>query len=289
METCADSRKNIGKTTCTVMPELPKCMITVPDNFEATEEEIGTLTFWANKILAAKSSRIYLFPDFVDFKDVSDKATYESTPLADIAAFQGKFKYDIAIRKDLCTHRAMFTHKMNGGRVIIWDVENQFIMTKKSNGKFTGMKISLLNPEKLMIGDGKNATKSPVHLVLADHKELDGNGYAFDVSDFVNELMPLTDLNLEIIATDTGDKTISLKLTASCDGSIVPGMVEADFSVFEADGDDQPITALVDNGDGTYLITCGGGLVTGYINMRASSLLTVKGYELPAAVDFVVA
>jgi hypothetical protein len=289
MENCVDERQNIGKTSCTVMPELPKCMLTVPDNFEATETEIADIAFWMAALIAPKTSRAYLFPDFVDFKDSSDKATYEKTPLADMAVWPGKFVFDIAIRKDLCTHRALSTHKQNSGRVIIWDSENQFIMTKKSNGKYTGLKIALLNPEKLMFNDGKNASKSPVHLVLADHKELDQNGYAFDVSSFVNELMPLTDLNVAITKADAAAHKLYITVTASCDGTPVAGFLEADFSATKtSDGSAQALTGFHDNADGTYELDFG-ALVEGDLNMRAASLLTVPGYELPAVVHFIPA
>lgn len=274
---CVVIQKNLDVTECIKMPGLVKGMITTPDNFECTPAQAVDPAFWQAALLAASGVRIFLWPEFVSFKDVSDKSNYETTPLADMAVRDGKYKFDIAIRKDLCLHKKMYTHRSNSGRVILIDTANQYIMTEKSNGKFAGIKKSLLNTEKMQFNDGTVASKSPLHLVLADNLELDQNGVLLDANSFINDLVALSDVTLTVSGVLI--RSFIVKVSAACDQTPVVGLLSADFKVTK-DSDGTAIAqTCVDNGDGTYTLSFVADLVPSHVNLRSAALLTVPGFE----------
>ncbi len=275
MEVCVD-KKNMGLSKCAKLPNMPKCMITTPMNFKATEEEAVDVDFWQDAMLADKSIRIYPWPLFFDFKDNSEKAVYQSTPLGVRAVRDGRYDFEFDISENLCLHKAMFTHRsVNSQRVFLIDVDNQMLGTTDTDGNFQGAAAMMVHTEKLMISNGTVATQSPVRVVLADNLDYDKNGALLDAS-FFDQLIRLTDVTITVessIATK-----VVVKVVQTCDGTPVIGFVVADFVLTETDGTPQTITTVTDNGDGTYDLN-GTALVSGFVNLVLPADLTIQAYE----------
>jgi hypothetical protein len=285
--TCDTLKKNLGVVRCGELPALPRTMITTPDDFSFDADDLATPASFKAAIQAAMISgidiRVYLWPNFVGFESVNEDAIYEETALADLEVRPGKYRMRFHIRKNMCYHKAMFTHASNSGRVFIIDVNNNMLGTiDEETGELYGLSMSLLNPEKLMISDGSVATKSPVYMVLADSNEIDQRGVLVPVP-FIGTLKRLTDVVLKQVGTaDTDDLVVSV--LTECDGVPVIGLALADFIAEEADGTPITITARTDNGDGTYALTTVAGWVDGAIvYLTTPALLTVKAYEYAEA------
>jgi len=277
MADCVANKTNLGVSKCTKFPALIRTMITVPDNFEITKEDALTLAAWQAELLKPKSQRSYLWPMFIGFENVSEDAIYEETALADIAVRDGKYRFRVHLKQDLCLHKAMFSHRSNNsGRVILVDTEGQFVMTEKANGKLSGFSLSLLNTEKIKFNDGSVSSRSPVYLVLADNKEMDKAGYIVDGS-FYTSLAKLTDVAIEVVSA--GASSIVVTVQNVCDGSDVAGLLLADFVAKNAAGAAIVISGVVNNSDGTYTLSSAAAFVNNMtLDLRAASLLTVKAY-----------
>lgn len=285
-----DPKQNLGASKCNKLPGLFAGAITTPPNFTipaATLADPAVLkTFLQNALKAGLATRIYLWPTFSNCEAVSEEVVYEETPLTDIRVRQGKYRFRAHISKNLCLHKAMFSHSGSDDRVIFFDLNNNFFMTELSNGDGAGFRTSLINVEKLVISDGSVATKSPVYFVLKDHNEIDDRGLMIP-ADFVGELIPLTDI--EIILSNVLAGSFTAAVRSKCDGTPVSGLLLADFLVFTGAGAAQNPTSVTETsvGSGVYNVVRSGNFVDGTVTLRAASLLTVTAFEVltPATLD----
>ena len=290
---CATNQKlNLGASKCNKLPSLFAGMITTPAGFSipvATLSNPAALrTLLQNAIIDGIANRVYLWPSFADVESASEESIYEDTALTDIAVRQGKYRWRVHISKNLCLHRAMFSHSGSGDRAIFFDMNNNFFMTELANGNGAGFRISLLNVEKLLIGDGSVATKTPVYIVLKNSHEID-NGGLMVPAEFVNELIPLSDVSItlsNVVAT-------SMVATAqvACDGTPVSGLVLADFIVQTNAGALQNPTAVTEtggSGSGVYTLARTGSFTSGNVRLRPASQLSVVGFEGVTPVSFTI-
>lgn len=273
-DNCDVVKKALGLSSCNKLPNMPRTIITTPMNFKATPEEAADPEFWQDAILAGRANRIFLWPNFITFENISEEAIYEDTPLAYVAVRDGNYRFRFGIKESLCLHKAMFTHRATSGRAFILDIENQLIGTQDADGNFYGFTIQLLNTEKLMFSDGSVSSKSPIVLALANNKELDQDGAMIDGS-FVNTLNRLTDVTITVTSAD--DTDIVAKIEVSCDGTPLSGLILADFVLLDANGDPQNIDSITEN-DGVYTLT-GTGLESGTLSLDPPSSLSIQAYE----------
>lgn len=283
---CITIRKNIGKSKCNKIPQLFKYMIWTPNDFALTDDDFATSaslkTALQTAIKESASERIYLWPSFSRVEPKSEETIYVESPLGSRKVRDGNYRFRHFVAKDLCTHKAMYSHNSTEGRVIYVDNELNALLTKDSAGNYRGLSIDLLNTEKLKLSGGDDLTESPIYVSLANNKEVDVNGWQFDFS-VITELEPLTDVDLAVVEViDTDNFTVSVK--NACDGLPVSGLVAADFSVLKADGTAQaPDTVTEPNNDGVYLFIKAANFVDGTVNLKAPSLLSLDAYESTGA------
>ena len=277
-----EPKKNIGVSRCDKLPQLFAGMITTPDNWSipaATMNDPALLqTYIQNAIRAGIANRVYIWPTFTNCESVSEESVYEETPLSDIRVRQGKYRWRAHISKNLCLHKAMFSHSGSDGRVIFFDLANNFFLTELANGAGAGFRMSLINVEKLMISDGSVSTKSPVYIVLKNHLEIDEKGLMIP-ADFVGELIALTDV--EIVLSNVAAGSFTATVRTACDGTPVSGLLLADFVVTTNAGAAQAPTTVTEPvaGSGVYTVSRTGNFVDGFVDLRAASLLTVSAFE----------
>ncbi len=283
MADCVVVKKNLGLSQCNKLPGQPSSMITTPKGFKATPEEAIDPEFWQAAMIADPGVRIYVWPNFVNSEDVSEETIYETTSLAMIRVRAGKYRFRFSISQSLCLHKAMFTHRSNGGiRCILVDNEGQYFGTEDADGNFLGFDVQLLNPEKLKLSDGTVSTKSPIYVGLQDPNELDERGLLVDAP-FHSTLDRLTDVDIEVVSAAAALIVVTVK--AACDGTPINGLVAADFVLTETDGTPQAIVSATED-DGTYSLV-GVALVDGFVDLVDPADLSVTAYEStgPATVN----
>lgn len=295
MDACLEKKKNLGLSRCVKLPQMPRSMITTPLNFKFTPEQLATpaafKTALENAIVAGYANRVYLWPFFSGFENASEAAVYEENAYGSQAVRGGRYRFRFQITQDLCVHTAMYTHKTMTGRVFVYDNENQLIGTTDEDGNFYGFTIGLLNPENLILSDGTVATKSPVYVVLADPAELNKNGALIDAS-FINTIDRLTDVELTKGAGVATTSLVFLKVAAMCDGTIIEGLVLADFTLTSAAGVDKTadITGVTWNAaTEQYELASTANFVAGdVIGLVAPADLSIKAYEAPSKYTVVI-
>lgn len=279
---CIVIKKNLGLSKCDDLPQMPRGMITTPASFSLTAAQAAdpdlALAALQDAIKNGLAARAYLWPKFVGMEDASEEAVYEETPLADIAVRDGKYRWRFHIKKSMCLHKAMFSHRGSGDRVFLLDNKNQLFGTELSNGNIAGFTMSLLHTEKLKISDGSVATKSPIYVVLEDTEEIDESGVLFD-GNFVRELVPLTDVNLTVSNPTSGGFNVTVK--RACDGVPVSGLVKADF-VGTGIGSISTVTET-SSGSGVYAFVPTTVFADGSVNLVAAADLSIDAYESTGA------
>lgn len=276
------TKKNIGKTDGLCLPGLPIAMFTTPDSFELDAADIASAaalkTALQTALKASKDARVYKWPRFSNGEDASEETIYSQTAYGSRKIRDGNYRFKFMISKTLCLHKAMFSHSANAGRVIVLDKEGKIWLTKKSNGNYAGLSIDMINVEKLKINFGDVLTETPIRVDLADNKELDEAGELVSCSIY-NELEALTDVTLEVTGSPT-TTSFQLKVTQTCDGTPVSGLVLADFAVTTNAGAAQVPTSVTEpNSDGIYTITKSTNFVDGYVDLVVASSLSLDAYE----------
>ena len=264
---CNTTKKALGLSNCPVMPEMIVGMITTPSTFSLTKAQALVATNWQTALFNTPGTRIFLWPKFKGFENLSEEPVYEDTPHGMLHVRDGNYRFRFHIKESLCFHKNAYTHRSTNGRVFLIDSADQIIGTIDSSGNVRGFTYELLNTEKMIFSDGAVSSKSPLLLALANNKEFDKNGYIFDGS-FWSSLQAIIQAEMEIV--DVDDNNITVSVVAECDGTPVEGLVQADFTVLDVDGADQPITGFADNGDGNYTLTVGGGLVAGTLQLSGT-------------------
>lgn len=278
-ENCVD-KENLGVTRCTKFPGPLKAMITTPPGFSLTPAQAIVASNWASALKDTLSERIYLWPEFDKIEDVSTESVYDEGINSDILADQGKYRFRAMINAGLCMHKNMVTHSGKGDRVFLIDKKNQIIGTEMANGNFRGFKLGLLNTEKIKISDGSVGTYSPVYFVLKDETELSKKGLIVDGQDFVNELVSIIDVTLELVGS-VSSSTIVVDVYVSCDEDTpLTGLVAADFLLLTDAGSAQTKTLSESTSvPGRYTLTAGTTFVDGTLTLVAPASLTLSAYE----------
>lgn len=280
MAECIVDKRNLGVSRCNKLPGMLLAMITTGINFKCTPAQAIDPEFWQDALLDDVANRIYKWPDFDMVEYKGTETTYEETPLSLLPVRDGQYRYLVSISKNMCLHKAMYSHRANTGRVILIDTEGQMIMTERSDGDLQGQLIQLIHTENLKISDGQVATKSPIMVALKDPKELNKFGVLVDAP-FISSLIPLTDVTLTIVG-DPGEDSLVVDVKVSCDGTPVNGLLYTDFVLLKADGDAQttPPTAVAEV-DGRYTLSkvAGTAWVTGTLDLKPAADLSVEGFE----------
>lgn len=283
MATCNVTKGNLGLSQCNKLPQMIVGMITTPADFSIPAAtyavEADLLTYLNAALLDPAADRIYLWPNFRTFENISTEAVYEDTPMAYLPVRDGDYRFKFGIKENLCLHKKMYTHRASNGRVILIDNENQLIGTELSDGSFAGLTMQMLHTEKFMFNDGSVSTKSPIVIALQNNKELDKDGSILQ-ADFVGELYRIVDVTLTIVGTPT-TSSIVVDVAAECDGTAITGLVVADFNLTDDDdGANHAISSATESSTvpGRYTLA-GTAFEDSVLNLDAPDVLSIQAYE----------
>lgn len=274
---CNLVKKPLGLGNCPQMPGYFKRKITTTNSWfiPAATIAAGNAAVLAFLQAAILNKDIYLWPQMFSSEDQSEDTTYQTTPLGKKKVRDGFYEWLVNYSDSLCSHKAMYTHRSNTGRVIFIDTDNQMSGSTNDAGDFYGLSVQMLNTEKMKPNTGSEVALSPVRITLQDNLEFDRDGALLAVSG-LSTLIPLTEAKLTIVSAS--DTEIVATVVVACDGTPLSGLEVADFVLLDEDGAAQTIATAVESPDGTYTLT-GTGLVTGTLNLDTPDALSVEAYE----------
>jgi hypothetical protein len=292
MSVCSTDRKNLGLYDCALLPGRIVSMITTPDNFRvpkatAKGNDAGKVTAFQAAIFSP-SNRIYLWPPFFNFENQSTDPAYEQGMSGRAPVDDGVYSFRPLIKQNMCVHRAMFSHRSNGGRVMFVDKFNKLLGTWDSNGDWMGLRYSMIHTEKLRLSDGTNSTLSPITIDIEDSQEIDQFGDLIDAR-FVKSLIRIVDAQITQVGVASAT-TIVVDVIVECDETPVTGLIAADFLVKNPDGTTKAVTSIIEDVaiKGRYTITGTGFLTLTTVQLKSADLLSIDGYESPLALTVVI-
>src|SRR5688572_23532078 len=132
------TKQNLGKSRCVALPKLMKGGLWTPLDFKLAPEQYATPALMATALQALLvnpyNTRGYLLPKFSNLENNSEAAVYVDGALGRRPVRDGQYRFMPYISKNLCTHRALFSHRAkNDGRYIPWDVDNQLFFTEDAD------------------------------------------------------------------------------------------------------------------------------------------------------------
>jgi|SRR5688572_3155823 len=289
MACTVEQKQNLGLSDCNEFPDLMNGGIETDSDFVIPAATLASgaaaVLAYLQAALLSTTARIYYWPPFASFENISEEAVYQDSPLRYRRVRDGNYRFRFGISENLCLHKAMYTHRRTNGRWFPTFQSGYLMGTSLSNGDMAGFSIAMLNTEKLKFNDGSVASESPIVVALANNIELDKNGAMFDASTFISELYRIVDVNVTVVTiTDAGD--IDVLVATDCDETGVSGLLVADFTYLNAAGVAVTISTAVESSTvpGQYKLTQASDLfVDGTVNIRSAALLTVKAYESTGA------
>lgn len=282
---CLIVKKNISIPKCLLKPGQFVEMIETPKSFKIAaadlDDPVAVKAAFQTLLLNGQATRGYLYPRFYNTENQSEATIYSQTSLGSSFVRNGKYRFRHQMDVDMCTHKAMATHRSTEGRVFYRDHEGIVWGTELSNGDLAGYTYSLLSPENMTPSDGALPTLSAVFTELANADEWNKRGLGVDGA-FVDELERLADVVIETVGVLAAD-SVKVRVSTICDDVSVEGLVLANFNFLEADGTPQTIlTAPYDATTETYDLT-GAAFVDGTLALKAPSV-TTKPFETLAPI-----
>lgn len=277
------TKKNIGVYQCQELPQLIKAFIITSDNWRMPWASRATFSAWQDAIFSP-TDRIYFFPPIVGLEAANTEATYEDTPFALLPVSDGQYRMRVFIRQNMCVHKAMRSHRATNGRIILLDKNNKMLGMRDEAGDFMGVKLALLNTEKLMLNDGTRATQSPIYIALEDAADIDEYGELID-GKLLKSIKRIVDVTIEKVSA--GASSIVVDVKVDCDGLGVTGLLAADFLIYDpGTGASHAISGVTASPTipGRYTIAGTGFLTNSTLTLRKADQLTIDGYEHPEAV-----
>jgi hypothetical protein len=282
---CLIEKKNISLPKCLSKPGQFVEMIETPRSFKIAAADLlvpaTVAAAFQTLLLNGQATRGYLYPRFYNTENQSEAQVRTQTSLGTAFVRNGKYRFLHQMDIDICTHKAIATHRSTEGRVFYRDNEGVVWGTELANGDFAGFSFSLLSPENMTPSDGALPTLSGVYVELANSDEWNKRGLALDGA-FVDELDRLADVEITTVGVLSAT-SIKVRVATICDDVSVEGLVVADFNLLDAAGAAQTIaTAPYDATTETYDLT-GVAHVDGTLALKAPSV-TTKPYETLAPI-----
>ena len=281
---CGTNRNNTGKKKCYEDFGPIKKLILTPTDGSLTDEDTAlVLANWTANGNLDESDRFYPLPKFFGVPEFDDEETiYEENNGDRLKVREGVRSYTAMIKSSLVEHINLRT--LNGQSWKCYEItSNGYIKGTTSDGTlFEPFTVQLFEVQKQSSNDGSSVEKTMIRVVLDNANEWDDNGAWVKPTAF-NPLEDLNGLQDVVIAEETGSTTAILQVgvTQTGDGENVTGLVKEDFLVTNSDGDEDAVSALTDNNDGTYALTLtSGGADTYTVSLQATEDMTTEGYEV---------
>lgn len=278
---CANELMNIGSLGCNInnkLSDIVSIILTKDTFFFDTIVDAVDKTKFEDYI---RSKDIIPIHDVFEMDDQSEEAQYYESPTGlRIPGRLGKNRLVFRFNKPLEVHKALQSYRGKKFRMMLLDSSNNLIGYSPDGVKFGGLKLSMFNPEKLMMpGQDNTPAWSSVVVDIKDPKELNEKGYALNPGFFVTDLLPVSTVEISVVSAIATKVVLRVGYFDgfASDGAEelvgVSGILQTDF-VFTTTI--PTVAAMIDNGDGTYDFP-GVGMVSGSVELKPPTTATTEG------------
>lgn len=218
-----------------------------------------------------KAGTVIPMPNLITYTDESVEPTYyESERQKRTITRQGDYRHTYTWNLPFDVHKKLQSLRNAAIRVFIFDEDNNLYGTNTGTA-IKGFSTSMVNPLKMNFMAAGADTPSLSGLVIDYNNEQEWNTYGVTIkpSWLVSDLVPMTDVYMEVVGTATAS-LVKIRVYTNAgyatDGSVAKvglgGIVQADFAL-DLTG---AASGFTDHADGTYTFA-GSTFATGTITL----------------------
>ena len=278
---CTTNASNTGANNlCENKLSVVRKLIFCPPGYSiATEASALLHATWLTATKAVKADRIYPFPTAVSVTIESQEDIYQDRPIAGRKFLrEGKEQFTLMMDIPLTLLKKLRTFNSRAGSVFLGDEEGNIIGWTANGTTFNAFTIQELHIGKMAYTDGAIAREVPVSVVLRDPREFNDNGAIIQPTWNIYDLDGVYDVVLVASAPSGTGVTVSVTID-SIDPTDpvgqITGLVVADFVLTDDTPTSKTITAVTDNGDGTYHLAATMSADNYIVNLRACSAISL--------------
>jgi hypothetical protein len=253
---CTNIRLGIGLPNCLIQEGRPTgFMLTKPTwNFNPATETMDS-DYVATNI---QNGNFVPFLNAVEFLDNTPEAvTEEYQGGVKNVVRNGKQEYTFKFIKGFAGAKAMYSYNSFQAYGFALIFETGAILLTGDSAEIKGIKAGMVNSTSYKFNDGNASSFSSVMFQAMNENEINKDGVLIDGSQFdfnFNDLNPIMDVTVTGSAVIGGNITAKVVATANTAVSIL-GLQASNFRLTVNGVVDAISGAIVDNGDGTYVIT----------------------------------
>lgn len=279
-------------TACNLQEGLRKKYFTPKKDFYfANEEDALNRTKW---IEAIQNKDLIPLPSVIAREGADEGAVYEQTPYGSLVVRDGRMEEKILITSNSDLHKRLRTLKSAGEYSIIYAFDSGAIKMYRPKGttELRPFSMQFINTEYQRPNDGSVGSKTPIHLSYRNPTEHEDDAVLLVPSWDPEDLEALKDVKLTVVSA-TSTKIVFTAMRDHINSAVsvenpVLGLDKADLTLLTGAGASQTITTLTYDATTKQYSINGTGLVSGTLDLKLPSLMTLKGYESTGAVAVTV-
>lgn len=288
---CTTALGNTGLANCTNNLDYDARLIFTTDSFEFANEAAAIVE--ANWTDAIDAGTVFPMPLFEEIEPaIEDDVEQETAIGLSLFVREGKYGGIGRFQTALCNLPKLRTFNEVLGRAFIVTGNGQVWGTSPDGTKFKGFKLSKFHVSGLKGSDGSTVRMVELRYQLKNPNEMADYPAVPTLTWDPLELSGVIDVDVTEVGTSTSGSVVA-KVLRDCDGEIVTGLVEGDFTILASDGTTQmlPSDGFTDNADGTYTFLFTTPVLpadTYTFNLKTPTAQTTGGYESTASFSFTI-
>lgn len=267
-------------------------MVLTPTDFTfSTQSEAETETNWQDAIEAV-SSRIYPLPFVWENEDQSEDAVYQDfTSGSSLKVRDGRYAERMQLYISVADMVKLASFKNKSWRAFEVDENGNILGTSPDGTIFKGFEVDVFDVEKMMRTAGDANRMVPIYVKYREPSEWTDYGVALQPLELSTDawdprdLDALTDVELSVVSSTTAK--VVVKAEAYLKGVLIEGLsATSDWEITDDAGDAVSVSAVTDNGDGTYDISATLTAGTYNVDLADPATLGIDGYESTGSKEF---
>lgn len=285
---CVTSLGNTGLSRCKDKLGYDAMLVYSAMSFEfASESAAETEATWLGYV---NSKDLYPFPVFIAVEPAIEDDVKQDLPTGiSLHVRDGKYGGKGMFEASVCDLIRLRTFNEVAGRAFIVTSDGQIFGTSPDGVKFRGFELSSFHVSLLKGTDGSTNRLVELDYQFKNPSEMGDYG-ALPQLDWD----PLTSLvgiiNVDVEVSSSAAATVVVTIKGSCDESGIEGLVAADFTVVDSNGD-SVADDFAETGDGVYTFTFDPALSadTYTVDLADPADQTTGGYESTAEDTWTIA
>jgi hypothetical protein len=217
-------------------------------------------TFLAKLKEAVQANNLLPFKGY-DYRNAHEDNVINTSSIGNMQLVRlGKPMFEIDLTSSICEMKAVSKINNSSDRWDLWNVyENAIVCATNADGDFVGFDCNLVHLETTKLKQGADLQMKTMKAQLRSSTQYNEGMTLIPITTALAEVKELTGIiGLKIAVSVTNATTLAVTITDACSGNGVAGFTDdADWTLLGTQATPSSISAVVDNGNGSYTVTVG--------------------------------